>query len=361
MNLKKAVRWLAHRANEYLAQRMTLIAAGLLFLLGGFTVVTFLLNFDELQRLAEEDNFNRTIEASPDNTDRSVVVSPGNRPTTAEAAWLAPLNRYRAMVGLAPVGTDARLSRGDFLHSHYLAVNYAPQMPDGDLGAEVHTEDPANPGFTPEGAAAAGSSDIGWLWNPRSRPQPSWAIDSWMRAPFHRLQIINPYLHRVGYGNDCQGAVCFAALNIGVDVDPLSAISAPWPKPIFFPSDGSVMDSGMFSDEWPDPLTSCPEFKSPTGLPITLERGPSTEPGFSDYSVSQVSPSSGSIEACAFDANTYVNPDASAQSTARAILNHFGAIVIVPRHPLPPGRYVVALSAGLRYTWSFSIAAKDPD
>src|SRR5262249_8154451 len=114
MNLKKAVRWLARRANEYLAQRMTLIAAGLLFLLGGFTVVTFLLNFDQVQRLAE-DNFNRSVEASPDNTDRSVVVSPGNRPTTAEAAWLAPLNRYRAMVGLVPVGTDARLSRGDFL------------------------------------------------------------------------------------------------------------------------------------------------------------------------------------------------------------------------------------------------------
>jgi hypothetical protein len=275
------------------------------------------------------------------------------------AAWLDPLNRYRAMAGLAPVTADAQLSRGDFLHSHYLALNYAPQLPDLRLGAEAHTEDSTKLGFTAEGAAAARASDVDWLWDPRSGPKPAWAIHDWMQVPFHRMQIINPYLHRVGYGADCQGAVCFAALNTGTDVDPPSAAPSRWRKPLVFPPDGSVMESGVYSGEWPDPLASCPGYTSPAGLPITMELGHLLAPGFSDYSVRGAETDSASIAACAFDANTYVNPDTGAQTAARAILSDFGAIVVVPRQPLSPGRYVVAISAGQRYTWSFSVAVHD--
>ena len=347
-------------------QRATIIVSGVLFLVAGFTIVRFLLNFDQLQRLAEENSGTRAVEAPPSTeaSSAAAVASPGAAPATVSmepaevAAWLAPLNRYRAMVGLAPVTADARLSRGDLLHSHYLALNYAPQLPDLRLGAEAHTEDSAKPGFSAEGAAAARASDVDWMWDPHSRPKPPWAIDNWMQVPFHRLQIINPYLHSVGYGTYCQDAACFAALNTGTDIDPLSTLPSPWPKPLVFPPDGSVMDAGAFSGEWPDPLTSCPGYTLPAGLPVTLELGRSIEPGFSDYSIKEAD-GNASIEACAFDANTYVNPDTAAQTTARAILRHFGAIILVPRHPLSAGRYVVALTAGQRYSWSFSIAPRD--
>jgi hypothetical protein len=320
----------------------------MLFLLAGFTIVRFLLNFNQLQRLAEEDSSTRPVASIPLSAEPAEV-----------AAWLAPLNRYRAMVGLAPVTADAQLSRGDLLHSHYLVVNYASQLPDLRLGAEAHAEDAAKPGFTTEGTMAARASDVDWMWGSHSWSQPSWAIDNWMQAPFHRMQIINPYLRRVGYGTDCQGTVCFAALNTGTDVDPPSPIPSLWPKPLIFPPDGSVMDSGTFSGEWPDPLTSCPGYTSPAGLPMTIELGHSIEPGLSDYSVKVADANSPSIEACAFDASTYINSDPVAQSTAHTILSHFGAIVIVPRRPLSPGRYVVALTAGQRYTWSFSITGRN--
>lgn len=371
MNLRNTVRRLSQRSSAGLNinQRVAIVIAGVLFLLAGFTIVRFLLNFNQLQRLAEESGSTTPVEV-PTSTEVSgtgAVVSPGAAPIPASAEpaevaeWLVPLNRYRAMVGLAPVTADARLSRGDLLHSHYLAVNYAPQLPDLSLGAEAHTEDPSKPGFSTEGEAAAQASDIDWMWDPNSRPKPSWAVDDLMQAPFHRMQIINPYLRSVGYGAACQGAVCFAALNTGTDADPLSEMPSRWPKPLVFPADGSVIDARMFSGEWPDPLTACRGYTSPAGLPITLELGHLIQPGFSDYSIKGAGADSPSIEACAFDANTYVNSDPAAQSVARAILSQFGAIVIVPRKPLPPGRYVVALTAGQRYTWSFSIVGRNQE
>jgi hypothetical protein len=338
------------------------ILAAVLCVLAGFGIVRFLLNFDQLQRLGEEYS-SRAAEAPPSTQAAGTEVVSLREPLristepTTVAAWLAVLNRYRAIVGVAPVTADALLSRGDSLHSHYLAINYAPQLPHLRLGADAHTEDPAKPGFTPEGAAAAHASDIDWSWDPRRRPKPSWAIGNWMQVPFHRMQIISPYLRKVGYGTYCQGALCFAALNTGTGIDSQPPIPSAWPKPLIFPADGSVIDINQFSDEWPDPLTSCHDYTPPAGLPISLELGHLIVPGFSDYSIRNVDDGA-LIEACAFDANTYANPDTSAQTAARAVLRNFGAIIIVPRRPLPPSRYKVTLSAGQSYTWSFSVVAQ---
>jgi hypothetical protein len=367
MDLRNAVRRLSARSEGAFDgnSRATIIVGGALLMLAGFTIVKFLLNFDQLQGVAEEYSTRAFESGSSGVSGKGGVVSPGSAAASlakgpAEVAgWLAPLNRYRAMVRLAPVTTDAQLSRGDLLHSHYLALNYAPNMPNLRLGADAHTEDSSKPGSTVEGAAAARASDVDWEWNPYSRPPPSWAIDSWIQVPFHRMQILDPYLRRVGYGSDCEGSVCFAALNTGVGVDPRPKTSSPWSAPLFFPPDGSVMDSGSFSGEWPDPLAGCPGYTPPSGLPITLELGHLIEPALSDYSLTRVDNRNSSIEACAFDAGTYVSSDAAAQNNARAILRDYGAIVVVPRRPLPTGRYSVAITAGQRYAWSFSIATQN--
>jgi hypothetical protein len=348
------------------SQYAVYIVAALLFLFAGFGIVKFLLNFDQLQRLEEENSSSRAVEAATSKNLSGAEMVP---PETASAlaamepagatAWLASVNRYRAMVGVAPVTADDQLSHGDFLHSHYLALNYAAEGRSLSIGAEAHTEGEDQIGFTSEGAAAARASDVDWSWDPHRRPKLSWAIGNWMAVPFHRMQIINPYLRKVGYGMDCRGAICFAALNTGTDVDPPPAIPSSWSRPLIFPPDGSVMDTGEFSGEWPDPLTSCPGYTSPAGLPITLELGHLIVPSFSDYSIKAADVNRTPLEACAFDANSYVNPDAAAQTIARAILKDFGAIVIVPRHPLLSGRYVVTLSAGQTYSWSFSVVPRN--
>jgi cysteine-rich secretory family protein len=368
MNFRDTIHRLSQKSSFQLniIPRVTVIIAGALFLLAGFTITIFLLNFNQLQHLAEEagDITPSAPFSSAEASAKDAVAAWSAAPTAAAesaevADWLTPLNHYRAMTGLAAVSADAQLSRADFLHSHYLAVNYAPRLPNLRLGAEAHTEDPDKPGFSTEGAVAARASDVDWVWAPGTRPRPSWAIDNLMQAPFHRMQIINPYLTKVGYATDCQGSVCFAALNTGTDVDPPPAAQSPWPKPLVFPPDGAVIDSGAFSGEWPDPLSACPGYTSPAGLPITLELGNTIQPGVLDYSVRRDDVDSQPLEACAFDANTYVNSDPAAQSVARAILGRFGATIIVPRKPLSAGRYVVMLTAGKRYRWSFSIAGGD--
>jgi hypothetical protein len=172
------------------------------------------------------------------------------------------------------------------------------------------------------------------------------------------MQIINPDLRRVGYGAYCRARVCIASLNTGSGVDAMSRVLSAWPRPLQYPPDGATVYGGEFEGEWPDPMTACAEYVPPAGLPITLELGNQMVPGISAYSLKSIDSGGASLEACAFDANTYVNPDSGAQTTGRDILRQFGAIVIMPRQPLKPGRYAVSVTAGGQpYLWSFSIAA----
>lgn len=95
--------------------------------------------------------------------------SPPPAPAMAPAAdetdsssplWLKHLNEFRAAAGLAPLDSDTRLSDGDRKHATYILKNFGSQMLAGELGAEAHTEDPARPFYTPEGAEAARTSDV---------------------------------------------------------------------------------------------------------------------------------------------------------------------------------------------------------
>ena len=53
----------------------------------------------------------------------------------------------------------------------------------------------------------------------------------------------------------------------------------------------------------------------------------------------------------------YINPDPVAEKRVRDALNNFGAAVLIPRAPLTPGTYDVAMTVGgRRYAWSFTIS-----
>jgi pSer/pThr/pTyr-binding forkhead associated (FHA) protein len=341
---------------------VAIIGIGFVF---SFGLVEFLLNFGRLEQAA-------VATASPAST--SSARSPTSVPSAAASislekpekagsetpltpevqAWLGPLNHYRAIARLPPVAADAKLSRGDYLHSLYLVKNYGEDIRKGvNLGARMHTEEAGNRWYTAEGLAAASAGDVDEIWDPRGTPSPSWAIDNWMQVPFHRMTILNPDLHRVGYGSYCEGDVCVASLNVLSDADRLPSKPQPLAMPIQYPPDRSAMRGWSFSGEWPDPLTSCPGYTAHAGLPITLQLGPLVTPAISGYALT----SNGvPVEVCVFDANTYRNPDAFAQTRGRDGLGDFGGVVLIPRAPLPPGTYEVSVTTAVRtYPWSFSI------
>jgi hypothetical protein len=133
-------------------------------------------------------------------------------------------------------------------------------------------------------------------------------------------------------------------------------VASPLPKPIVYPPDGGEILTGSFISEWPDPLVSCPDYAAPAGYAITLQFGTPLTPSVTDDSLRSGGTNHRKLEVCAITAATYVNPDPTAQEVARGGLHAYGAIVLVPRKPLVPGDYAVAITTdGRAYAWSFSV------
>jgi hypothetical protein len=269
--------------------------------------------------------------------------------------WLAVLNGYRTSAHLAPVTDDPSFSDGDLQHSRYIAKNFGDQISrQVNLGGEMHHEDRSKPWFTREGAIAGLASDVDEMWDPSGSAKVSWAIDDWMQGPFHRISLLDPQLHRVGYGSFCENGVCIAALNVHGDSDHRITRPVPLAAPIKYPPDGATISANSFIAEWPDPLTSCPGYDAPAGFPITFQLGFLVVPSISSYAVKEKDGTP--VAACSFDASSYANPDAASQSIGRDVLRNYGAIVIVPREPLRPGEYAVTINTDdQNYAWSFTV------
>ena len=321
----------------------------------------------------------QSLSANPEATELSTEPStPAPEiPAVAEPEWLRRVNYYRAMAKLAPLVEDPELSKGDLAHATYLVKNERDKIEHGGLGAAMHTEDPAVPGFTPEGFKAARGSVVDeWYrpdgapsdtgtdatdpdeWNAERAPgSPEWSVDGWMSLPFHRMPLLNPRLASAGFGMFCEAGACAAGLNLLNGSRRRIAPYAPIP-PIEFPPDGATIAMRSFANEWPDPLTSCPGYEPPSGLAITLQLGADMDSHLSEYSVSRENTdgSRAAIEACGFDSTSYSNPDAYTQRLGRDVLRNFATVVVVPRSPLDKGaKYAVSITAnGEKYDWTFS-------
>jgi len=298
--------------------------------------------------------------ATPHARHLSAEITPLPTESAEEASiWLLPLNRYRGMAHLLFVNSDPEMTMGARNHARYLVKNYRKQLKAGvNLGALTHTEDPASPWFTTEGSAAASVSDTHFAVGPDSfRPSSrSWAFDSWMTAPFHRLWILNPQLRRVGYGEYCDRGVCGAVLEVRAPSG-FAESAAPLPYPVEFPPNGSIVRMTSAQGEWPSPLSPCTGYSIPVGLPLTLQLSQIAQTQFSGYTLTLNGTAPAAIEACGFNATTYHNPDPVAERQAQATLRNVGAIVIVPRSPLEPGSYTASINAsGQQYTWSFTVS-----
>jgi hypothetical protein len=312
----------------------------------------------------------QSVSANPERNIRS-IPAPAAIPAAAQPEWLKRVNHYRAMAKVPPIVEDPALSTGDRAHTMYLVKNFHDSIALRGLGAEMHTEDPARPNFTPEGLEAARSSDMDvWSMGGESADagaapaadgwgSPAWSIDGWMSLPFHRMPILNPRLASAGFGMYCESGACAAGLNLLKGSQGRSPANAAGAWPIEFPPDGATVEIRSFENEWPDPLTSCPGYEKPSGLAITLQLGNWMDTHLGEYSLARENADGSriAIEACGLDSTSYSNPDTYSQERGRNVLNSYGTVVLIPRAPLDKGaRYAVSMTAnGRRYDWTFSI------
>lgn len=263
----------------------------------------------------------------------------------APSGWLAYVNAYRSGAGLPPVAENPIWSEGNRLHARYMVKNDVIE----------HSEDASNPWYTLEGLSAAQSSNLAANFDVNTPDE--WAIDSFMQAPFHAIGILDPRLAQVGYGSYREAGGTLA-MGAGLDVlRGLGDLPAAAVFPIIWPGDGATVPLGRHWGEYPDPLSSCPGYRAPSGLPVILQLGTGdTTPNVTLHSLEGPG---GALEHCVFDETSYVNTDGAGQSLGRNILDSRDAIVLIPRAPLVPGEtYAVSITANGRvYSWSFSVSA----
>jgi hypothetical protein len=260
-------------------------------------------------------------------------------------SWLSHVNFYRSAAGLPPVSEKAEWSAGDRNHAIYMVRNDVIE----------HDEDPGNPWYTPEGRTAAQNSNLIVSFDVQATDE--WAIDGFMQAPFHALGIIDPRLLQVGYGSyrEAEGQFQMAA---GLDVIRGMGPVAQTPYPVYWPGNGVPVPLYSYWGEHPDPLSSCPGYNAPSGLPIILQLGPGTMTPIA--SASSFTSNGQSLEHCVFDETSYRNGDMVQQNLGRTILNARDAVILIPRLPLASGStYTASITVnGKVYSWSFSISVK---
>src|SRR5581483_11635923 len=255
--------------------------------------------------------------------------------------WLSQVNSHRNLAGLPEVTENPVWSDGCTKHARYMVKN-------NFIG---HTEDSSNPWYTPEGLAAAQSSN---LFASSGKLTDDAAVDGWMEKPFHAVGILDPHLLKSGFGSYYESKT---GVQTGACLDVLRG-QGNLPNGVTFPiaypkSGASMLASSYGGGESPDPLTSCPSYTAPTGPPIILQVGQgNVTPHVTAHSFSQ----GGTLLAhCVFDETSYLNPNSTEQALARAVLDTRDAIILLPRDPLSPGvAYTASITVnGQVYTWSF--------
>ena len=274
----------------------------------------------------------------------TTAVNPPAPPSQTTAPdWLAYLNYYRSTAGLAPLSENPTWSQGCLNHARYIVLNRFA----------THAEDPANPWYTPDGDECGRSGNV--VLGTTTAPADRFAIDSWMQAPFHALGIVDPLLAQVGYGSYRDGGgLTGATLDIIRGRDWRLAGSVSYP--VMWPGNGAVVRLTRYrGDELPDPLTACPGYSAPTGLPVILQLGAGNV--VPQVTGTYFAGNGAPLEHCVFDQTSYVNPNQAFQNLARAVLAARSAVVLIPRAPLQAGvTYTVAVAvSGQTYTWSFTV------
>src|SRR5262249_54500164 len=184
------------------------------------------------------------------------------------------------------------------------------------------SENPATPFYTAAGATEAANSNL--MLSSDVSTSDRQALDFWMAKPFHALGLLDPALLATGFGSyrEPTDEGPFDPFRMGGAIDGrqgLGVIHSGVHFPIRWPDHNtSVYLNHYDGNEQPDPLTSCPGYTAPSGLPIILQIGP----GGTGINVTASSIKQGStlLASCVFGPSTYTNPITDLQTLGRQIL-----------------------------------------
>jgi hypothetical protein len=274
-----------------------------------------------------------------------LAADPAPRADTSASTWLERLNFYRATAALPPVSEEPSLSAPLTLHARYMVMH----------DAIAHSEKPRHSWATREGAEAGAVSNLAGSFS--DHEPDTWAVDTWMQAPFHAVGILDPALQHVGFGihrarkGKIQTAAGLDVIHGRVPVAPLSVA-----YPIVWPADGAAIPLTEGVGESPNPLTSCNGYKTPTGLPLIVQLGSGDR--VPHVTRSSISEDDRPLEHCVFDESTYRNGNKTEQRLGRGILAARDAVVLIPRKPLKAGfRYRAIIDvSGRRIDWTFTVS-----
>lgn len=264
--------------------------------------------------------------------------------------WLSEVNRYRTAAGLNPVTDQPAWDRG--LRHHLTYLEKTPGRYFSGQYQSFHTENPASPYYTADGAQEAANSDL----DEGGAHSPLQAIDLWLAAPFHAVGMLRAQLTQIALADDPKAG--FAGLDVlrGMDTSLPAATT-----PILFPGPGITTNLLTFGGESPDPLQTCGWPDGDTvGLPLIalLPQAPAASltarlsgPGGAS--------STGAGTLCLVDEHTYRSSDPVYGATGAAILQGDNAVFLIPRRPLRTGRYTATIDqpGEPAVTWSFSAKA----
>jgi uncharacterized protein YkwD len=249
--------------------------------------------------------------------------------STAQAV-LRQVNGYRKRVGLEAVVLDPGLTRGCQAHADYLVRNADNPATQG-LGG--HDEDPKLPGFTEEGQKTGKAADIAFDLEPLA------AVPAWMATLFHRVPILDPELHRIGFGAAGGGRTGWIVV---VDVNSGRGSN----QPVFCPADGQKdVPTAYHGGERPDPIPENKDKKA--GFPISVQfpRGATVK-----GAAARLTDAEGQeVAAWVLTPEKTVDRDLQRNS-----------VCLVARQPLRPGtRYTATVTARLdgaawKQTWAFT-------
>ncbi|GGL11384.1 hypothetical protein [Deinococcus radiotolerans] len=268
-------------------------------------------------------------------------------------------NALRAQAGLTAHTLDLAGSMNCWLHGRYTVT----------LGRNEHTEDPAQPFATPEGQQCAERSGLIMGPNAAHTVNSTPAVDGLITAPFHALGLLQPDTTLVAIGRYAQVQGDPTLISRASAVGTSRVVAAGSTTLVStFPAAGATVDLNQYhGGEWPNPLTSCDGYApESTGLPllvITHVRGDTTATG------AALSVDGQDLEVCAYGSTQYVNTTdppgryssglVGAQEIGRSLLSGYGAVFLIPKVPLTPGKtYAARVTVnGQTVSWSFRVAS----
>jgi hypothetical protein len=301
----------------------------------------------------------------------------------------ARVNWYRAMAKLPPIVDDSAISAGALDHARYLVEN---GIGGGDIVLEkgqlrfqapqdaFRWEDKGRPGYTDDGASAGRNAVV--LSAQEIDLSGADFVDRLLTMPFSGLIPMVPQFSLVGLGAYCDSGLCAIVIpyrfalekSVRIALYDGPASDRFWNaslglipieigrlrSPVEFPPDGSTVGLQSYDGgDYPDPLAACPGYTAPTGAPISIQLGEGYGPdGSLEVESDSVTRDGIEIENCLITAASYSGGNADQTELGKYGLERIGAAVIIPREPLAPGHYQVALKeAGKLYQWRFTVAA----